>query len=91
MKFTLTKEIELNGNMVSELEIDLDSLSVKDLSEAKTEWMRAGGFSPMPTLDMDFNMRCVAKALNVPFEDLQSMSGKDYMRLSQEVTGFFLK
>lgn len=92
MKFKLTKQIELNGQMTSELEFDLDDLTPSDMTYIKGRWMRSGGAAPMPVLDYDFAMRCVAHALKVPFEDLhQNMRMKDYMRLAQDVVTFFMQ
>lgn len=92
MQFKLTKQIEINGQMVDQLDFDLDSLTPADLTYIKNRWMRSGGAAPMPMLDYDFAMRCVACAMKVPFEDLhQNMRMKDYMRLAQEVVSFFMQ
>lgn len=91
MNFKLTKEIDINGQTVNELSFDLDDLTPADLTHIKNRWTRAGGCAPMPMLDYDFAMRCVAAAMKVPFEDLhRNMRMKDYMRLAQEVVNFFM-
>ena len=53
MKYILSKEYEFEGQKYTEIEINLDVLTGKDVSAAKREWTRAGNFSPLMASDTD--------------------------------------
>ena len=54
MKYILSKEYEFEGQKYTEIELNLDVLTGKDVSAVKREWARAGNISPLVAVDTDF-------------------------------------
>ena len=90
MKYILSKEYEFEGQKYTEIEIDLDVLTGKDVSAAKREWTRAGNFSPLMASDTDFCVYPSAKAAKQPIEFMEGLPAKDYCAIGQEVANFLL-
>lgn len=90
MKYILSKEYEFEGQKYTELELDLDILTGKDVSAAKREWARLGNFSPLVSADIDFCAFLAAKATKLPIEFMSGLPAKDYCGVAQEVSNFLL-
>ena len=82
MKYILSKEYEFEGQKYTEIELNLDVLTGKDVSAVKREWARAGNISPLVAVDTDFCVYLAAKAAKLP--------AKDYCAIGQEVSNFLL-
>ena len=68
MKYILSKEYEFEGQKYTEIELNLDVLTGKDVSAVKREWARAGNISPLVAVDTDFCVYLAAKAAKLPIE-----------------------
>lgn len=90
MKHQLSKEYEFDGQKYSEIDLDLEALTGKDVSAAKREWVRQGNFSTMVSVDVDFCAFMAAKAAKKPFEFMSGLPAKDYCAIAQEVSNFLL-
>jgi hypothetical protein len=86
---TLKKPVNFEGNEVTEISMDLESLTGRDISSIKSEWAMAGKFSPVPAADIDFCILAACRASGQPAELFDLLGSKDYMRVSQEVSNFF--
>lgn len=90
MKINLSKPFSFDGKEYTEFEADLDALKGTDVSAAKREWMRTGGFSAVITADLEFCVFLAARAAKLPFEFFDQLPAKDYCRIGQEVSNFLL-
>jgi len=90
MKHVFKNPYTFEGEEVNEIELNLDSLSGKDVSAAKREWMRLGNFSAMPAADPDFCVLLAAKAAKRPYEFFDSLPAREYCAIAQEVSAFLL-
>lgn len=89
-KYVLSKEYEFEGQKYTEVEINLDALTGRDVSAAKREWSRLGNFSPLMASDTDFCAFLAAKAAKLPYEFMSGLPAKDYCGIAQEVSNFLL-
>ena len=90
MKYILSKEYEFEGQKYTEIELNLDVLTGKDVSAVKREWARAGNISPLVAVDTDFCVYLAAKAAKPPIEFMENLPAKDYCAIGQEVSNFLL-
>ena len=82
MKYILSKEYEFEGQKYTEIELNLDVLTGKDVS--------AGNISPLVAVDTDFCVYLAAKAAKLPIEFMENLPAKDYCAIGQEVSNFLL-
>lgn len=87
-KHTLKKPHKFEDQEVKELDLNLDSLTGRDISQVKRQWAAEGNFSPMPSTDTDFCAMLAAKASGQSIELIQSLPAGDYMKVSQLVSNF---
>ena len=78
------------GQKYTEIELNLDVLTGKDVSAVKREWARAGNISPLVAVDTDFCVYLAAKAAKLPIEFMENLPAKDYCAIGQEVSNFLL-
>ena len=90
MKYILSKEYEFEGQKYTEIELNLDVLTGKDVSAVKREWARAGNISPLVAVDTDFCVYLAATAAKLPIEFMENLPAKDYCAIGQEVSNFLL-
>jgi hypothetical protein len=90
MKHVFDKPVTFEGTEYTELEMNLDSLTGKDISQAKRLWAGAGNFSPVPAADMDFCAALAAQASKQPLEFFEALPAKEYTKLTQAVSNFLL-
>lgn len=91
MKFTLSKPYAFEGKEYTELDLDLDALTGRDVALSKREWSRSGGYTPLVTFDLEFCAYLGAKAAGLPFEFVEKLPAKDYCLLSQTVSNFLMQ
>jgi hypothetical protein len=87
-KHLLKKEFKFEDQTITELDLDLDSLTGRDISQVKRAWAVEGNFSPMPSTDIDFCAMLAAKASKQPIELIQAMPAKEYTAVAQVVSNF---
>ncbi len=90
MKFTFSKPYTYEGKEYTEIEMDLEGLTGKDVSLAKRAFTRFGGYSPIIATDVEFCTFLATKAAKLPFEFVEKLPAKDYCRLGQEVSNFLM-
>lgn len=90
VKFTFSKPYTFEGTEYSEIDVDLDGMTGRDVSAAKREWTRQGNFSAVISTDVDFCACLAARAAKQPIEFVEGLPAKDYCRLAQEVSNFLL-
>lgn len=90
MKHIFTKPYNFEGKEYTELELELDSLTGRDVSSVKRQWAGEGNFSAMPSTDSDFCIMIAAKAAKKPVEFFYSLPAKEYAKLAQAVSNFLL-
>lgn len=87
-KHVLAKEFKFEDQKITEIDLDLDSLTGRDISEVKRQWAAEGNFSPMPSTDVDFCAMLAAKASKLPIDLIQSLPAKEYTKVAQAVSNF---
>lgn len=90
MKHTFAKPYKFEDQEFTELEMDLDSLTGKDISAAKRQWALAGNFSPVPASDMDFCAALAAQASKQPLEFFEQMPAGEFTKITQAVSNFLM-
>ncbi|MCF0247947.1 MAG: phage tail assembly protein [Synergistes sp.] len=89
MQIELSKEIEFEGKKYSALDLNLDSLTGKDVVNAESE---AAAIMGRPAVDLDkIYQACVAaRAAGVSVELLQALPARDFCKVTMAVQGFLL-
>lgn len=90
MKHVLDKAYSFEGEEYSEIDIDLESLTGRDISAAKKEWNAGGGFSPVPATDPDYCVIIAARAAKKPLEFFLDLPARDYSKIAQAVSNFLI-
>lgn len=90
MKIELSKPYSFDGVEFTAVELDLDSMTGRDVSAAKKEWTRQGNFAAVTAADIDFCAFLAARACKQPVEFVEGLPAKDYCKLAQEVSNFLL-
>lgn len=92
MKITLSKPYSFEGKEYTELEINFDNLTGREVSQAKKDFIRSGNFYGGNILqtDMDFCVYLAAKAVDQPIEFMEGLPAKDYLTVSTLAAGFLL-
>ena len=88
MFYKLSKTYEFEGKSYDELTIDIESLSGSDISAVKRDFTAMGGFAAVLTLDYDFCIMLVARAMKQPLEFFKGLPAKDYCALAQATANF---
>lgn len=90
MKHVFSNTIEFEGQEHKEIDLDLEALTGKDISQAKRIWAMDGNFSPVPAADMDFCAAIAAQASKLPMEFFDALPAREYTKLTQAVSNFLL-
>ena len=90
MKYIRTKEYEFEGTKYTEVELNIDELTGKDVSAAKRVWAKSGNYSPLMASDSDFCIYLAAKSAKLPVEFMENLPAKDYCAIAQEVSNFLM-
>lgn len=88
MKHKFAKPYKFDDIEFTEIELDLDALTGKDISSAKRVWAMAGNFSPMPSADMDFCAALAAQASKQPIEFFEQLPAREFNKVTQMVSNF---
>lgn len=89
MEVKLSKEIEFMGVIYTVLDIDLDSLTGKDLINAESE---AYAMLKRPATDLDkvYHACIAARAAHVPSDLFFAIPARDFAPIAREVQNFLL-
>jgi hypothetical protein len=87
---TLAVPVKFEEQEVTEIVMDLNSLTGRDISSIKSTWAHAGNFSSVPATDMDFCALVAARASGKPIELFDVLKAKDYTKVCQTVSNFLL-
>ena len=90
-KLQLKKPFMLDGQEVTEIEYDLESLTGKELNNASMELKKRGIIIVQPEIDLDYQSALFAEAAGMSFEDVQRLPIKDFQKACGLVAAFFLK
>lgn len=90
MKHEFDKPFTFDGKEHTEITMDLDALTGRDISAAKKEWVAAGNFSPIPAADSDYCAIVAARASKLPLEFFYELPAREYSKLTQAVSNFLI-
>ena len=92
-KYTLLKPIEHNGEMITEIIMDLEDLSVEDLERAEREaraMLKKKETMPVPDTNRRYLSAVAARAAGLPLGAIRRLKGKDYTQVCLLVQNFLL-
>jgi hypothetical protein len=84
----LSKPIEIRGEQVNEIRLDLDSITGFMLIEAEREARLRGDTSSKPLFTSEGLAILAAKMIGVKPEDVMGMPAPDFMLITQTVSNF---
>ncbi|MBE0470514.1 MAG: phage tail assembly protein [Methyloprofundus sp.] len=90
MKHEFDKPVKFEEKEYKHIDLNLDSLTGKDMSVIKRQWAGEGNFSPVPAADMTFCEYVAAHASKMPQEFFEALPAKEYMKVTQAVSNFLL-
>lgn len=90
MKIELSRPISYKENELSELELDLESLTGYQLIEAEEDLRRQGITVSTWDYSRPYMIQIAARAMHIPSEVLKTMSAQDFVKVCNAVTGFLL-
>ena len=86
MKLELSKEYDLDGKMVKEIELNFADLTGKDILDAEqTTVMIDNQMGNMLELSKAYQINIAAKASGIPAEELKKLNLADFTKLTMEV------
>lgn len=91
MLIKLTKPFKVKDKEVTEIELDFEKLTGKQLTDAEKEARAMGDRSPSVLVSMLYHSIIVAKIIGVPVDDVLAMNAADYKVLVSEAATFFLQ
>ena len=86
----LKKETEINGELVSEIKYDLESLTGEDLANAINVLTKHNIFVAVTETDTNYHASVFAIASGLDYTDIKKLGAKDYMKVCSLVRDFFL-
>jgi hypothetical protein len=91
-KLRLMKPFMYNGEKLTEIEYDLESVTPAQYKAIIKRLQRKGHVVNMPELDGSVQQEyfAAATALQIPATELNNLHIRDYMRMEQLVRAFFL-
>lgn len=91
MKIALSKELTIKGEVVKEVELNFDSLTGRDLTQAEKEARIAGDANVMINFSMSYHAAIVAKLLGITYDDVLDLPAGDFTKLTASVSNFLLR
>jgi hypothetical protein len=88
----LSKPTKINGQELSEINLDLESLRGKDLIELETAFRRLyrGEYVPVLNIDSRYQSFVAGRACGINPEDLGELYAPDFAAMCAEVQNFLL-
>ena len=91
VRVPFAKPEKFEGQEYKSVDLDLESLTGRDMSVIKSQWATSGKFSPVPAADLDFCIMVAAKASKKPIEFFETLTARSWMKVAQEVSNFLLQ
>ena len=88
--YKFNKPYSFEGVEHKELDLNLDSLTGRQLSAAKSELAGRGIVTMMTSTDQDYHIMLAKIATGKPVEFFDDMPAGDYSKIAQKVQGFLL-
>lgn len=82
--------VEFEGSSYESIEMNLDGMTGRDISKAKSQWAQAGNFSPVPATDLDFCALVACESAGLPKEFAEALPAREYLAITQKVSNFLL-
>ncbi len=89
-KVILSRPLQHKGASLKAIEMDLDSLTGRDLIDVETQMNSEGKFSPMADFSKLYLSRVGARAAKLPAEVIESLGAKDFNNVVNAVQLFFV-
>lgn len=93
-KYTLKNPVVLDGETVSELDLDFDSLTADDILSSErqfnTEATKNKEFVPIKETSKSYLAFIVARAAKQPVENIRKLSAKDFSQVTVLAQNFLL-
>lgn len=87
----LKRPVEINGEMTSEIQYDLESLTGNDISEAIKMLAKNNIVVVMTETDTNYHAAIFAIASGLDLADIKRLGAKDYSKACNIVRDFFLE
>ena len=87
----LKKPVEINGEVVKEIEYDLDALTGQDIADTIKMLAKNGIVVVMSETDSNYHAGIFATASGLDYNDVKRLSAKDYNKACNLVRDFFLE
>ncbi|MFH5187109.1 phage tail assembly protein [Paenibacillus sp. TAB 01] len=90
--FKLSRSLVFEGDTVTELDLDLESLTSDDLLAAERQLTIHNKGNPTPVLEISklYLAMVAARAAKVPFELIKSLPARDFSKITIRVQNFLL-
>lgn len=89
MIITLSKPLNVRGDTLTELDLDLDKLTGKDLIDIENGLRMKGQTTGAWDMSRSFLIRVAGRALGLQGEMLETLPVKDFMSIINQVLIFF--
>lgn len=86
----LSKPLMVKGNEVTEIELNFENLTGKQLIKAEREVRAKGDQTPSVFLSMNFQAAVAAKLIGVPVDDIEDLPATDFRNIVFQVSNFLL-
>lgn len=90
MKIALNQPFKIKDKEVTEIELNFESLTGKQLADAEKEVRAMGDQTPSVFLSMQYHSAIAAKLLGMPVDEILAMNAVDYKNIMVQVASFFL-
>lgn len=90
MKIALSKGIDIKGEHIIELELDLNKLSGHDLADAEKVARMAGETNPMINFSMKYQAAIAAKLIGIKYDDVLDLPAGDFSKITMAVANFLI-
>lgn len=88
-KLVLSKEVEINGEKVNEIEYDFENLTGEAIENAMKTMQKTGYIPAVQEVDPILHAHIFADAAGLDYLDIKKLPMKDYLKVSGEVRNFF--
>lgn len=90
MDIKLSKPFIFEGKEYTELKLDFDALTGRDMINAEVEAKAIAGPSPVAELSKSYLAVIAAKSAKVPVDLIMALPAKDFSKVTIEVQNFLL-
>lgn len=89
-KLKLSKKIEINGELKTEIEYDLENLTGDAIENTVKSLQKSGYVPAVQEIDTMMQAYLFAEAAGLDYMDIKRLSAKDFLRATGKVRDFFL-